>query len=150
MPSLSIPHHLLEAMVDQGLAGKPLEICGFLAGVRQGDRTVVRDVFPVDSVDQSAQTYLMNPLQQMKAEKAIRAVGLELVAIYHTHPDSEPFPSRTDVNQAFWEGTEDLLYPGVSYVIVGLADPQRPLARSFRINGRRIPEDIAEDLVEVV
>ena len=44
---------------------------------------------------------------------AIEDAGLDLGAIYHSHTRSDPYPSQTDINLAF--------YPGALYVIVGVA-----------------------------
>ena len=50
--------------------------------------------------------------------------GLELGAIYHSHTRSEPYPSQTDINLAF--------YPDAAYVIVGVAG-EEPEVRAFTI-----------------
>ena len=91
----------------------------------------------------------MNALQQMRAEKEIRAQGLEIVGIYHTHPATVPYPSKTDVARAHWGESDDLLFPDYSYLIVSLRDPENPEPHSFKIQGRRIPEDIVEETVSI-
>ena len=85
----------------------------------------------------------------MLAEKAIRARGLEVLGTYHTHPATVPYPSKTDVARAHWGETDDLLFPEYSYFIVSLRDPNAPEPRSFKIQGRNIPEDIAEETVSI-
>jgi proteasome lid subunit RPN8/RPN11 len=118
-----------------------------LAGKREGADVLVQEVHPVDSLDKSELTYSMDPLQQMKIERDVRKRGLEIVGIYHTHPATQPYPSKTDVARAHWDDTDDLLFPGYSYLIVSLRDPANPEPRSFKIEGRRIPEDITEQPV---
>ena len=137
-------------IVSQGLEGKPLEICGLLAGTQAGDATHVTEVHPVDSLDKSELTYSMDPLQQLKIERDVQARGLRIVGIYHTHPATVPYPSVTDVARAHWGETDDLLFPGYSYLIVSLRDPAHPEPRSFKIEGRRIPDDIREETVQVL
>jgi proteasome lid subunit RPN8/RPN11 len=110
----------------------------------------VAEVFPIDSDDRSELTYSMNPLQQLRVEKEARARGLEIVGIYHTHPATQPYPSKTDVARAHWGDTDDLMFPGYSYLIVSLRDVEHPEPRSFKIQGRRIPEDILEEPVTIV
>ena len=138
-----------DKIVAQGLEGKPLEICGFLAGRNTAEGKEVVEVFPIESDDKSPLTYSMNPLQQMKAEREIRALGLEIVGIYHTHPATVPYPSKTDVARAHWGETDDLLFPDYSYLIVSLREPSTPEPHSFKIKGRRIPEDIEEEAVQI-
>jgi proteasome lid subunit RPN8/RPN11 len=50
--------------------------------------------------------------------------GEELVAIYHSHPASQPYPSPTDRVESH--------YPDVVYVLVSLRS-QKPEVRAFRI-----------------
>ncbi len=138
-----------EQIVQHGLSGKPLEICGLLAGEKNGGQTRVLEVHPTDSEDKSALTYTINPLQQMKIERDVTARGLQIVGIYHTHPATVAFPSQTDVARAHWGETDDLLFPDYSYLIVSLRDPNQPEPHSFKIRGRQIPEDIDEEAVIV-
>ena len=151
---LELTQEQFERIVEQGRVGKPLEICGLLAGSKatgeKGDEiTHVVDVFPIDSDDHSALTYTMNPLQQLRAEKEISARGLQVVGIYHTHPATAAYPSSTDVARAHWGDTDDLMFPEYSYLIVSLRDPDHPEPHSFKIRGKRIPEDIVEEPVAV-
>lgn len=136
-------------IVAQGLEGKPLEICGLLAGRKNGEDTVVEEVYGVESDDKAETTYSMNPRDYMRAERMAREAGWELVGIYHTHPATQPYPSPTDVRQAHWGDTDDLTFPGYAYLIVSLREPENPEARSFKISGRRIPEDIQEEPVVI-
>jgi len=62
---------------------------------------------------------------------AIEDAGLDLGAIYHSHTRSEPYPSQTDINLAF--------YPESLYVIVGLAGSE-PDVRAFTIRDGRVTE----------
>ncbi len=138
-----------EQIVAHGLEGKPLEICGLLVGVQNGDETRVLEVHRTDSEDKSELTYTVNPLQQLKIERDATKRGLQIVGIYHTHPATIPYPSKTDVARAHWGDTDDLLFPGYSYLIVSLRDPENPEPRSFKIEGRNIPSDIREEPVSL-
>ena len=136
-------------IVAQGLEGKPLEICGLLAGRKNGEDTVVEEVYAVESDDKAETTYSMNAGDYMRADRMARQAGIELVGIYHTHPATQPYPSPTDVRQAHWGDSDDLSFPGYSYLIVSLRDVENPEPRSFKIGGRRIPEDIQEEPVRI-
>ena len=146
---LKIPSKQFEEIVAHGLEGKQLEICGFLAGQSTLAGKEVLEVFRVESDDKSELTYSMNPLQQMRAEKEIRSRGMEVLGIYHTHPATVPYPSKTDVARAHWGETDDLLFPSYSYLIVSLREPSTPEPRSFQIRGRNIPDDIEEETFEI-
>lgn len=146
---LNLTKEQFARIVAQGLEGKPLEICGLLAGRKDGDATTVVEVYPVESDDKAEKTYSMNARDYMRADRAARQAGLELVGIYHTHPATQPYPSPTDVKQAHWGDTDDLTFPGYSYLIVSLRDVENPEPRSYKIDGRRIPEDIQEEPVVI-
>jgi proteasome lid subunit RPN8/RPN11 len=55
--------------------------------------------------------------------------GLELVAIYHSHPQGPEGPSETDIERAG--------YPQAVYIICSLAQPALPILRGFRIDAGR-------------
>ena len=151
MLKLSRAH--FERIVAQGREGKPLEICGLLAapaGAAPSDENlVIGEVYPVESDDKSELTYTINAAGYMKAERDARGRGLKIVGIYHTHPATVAYPSKTDVARAHWGDTDDLLFPDFSYLIVSLRNPQNPEPHSFKIRGRRIPEDIHEEPVVI-
>ena len=69
--------------------------------------------------------YVMDPREQMRIMDAIDDADEELVAIYHSHTRSVAYPSRTDVELAF--------YPDPLYVIVSLKRPDEPEIRAFRL-----------------
>ncbi len=138
-----------QKIVAHGLSGKPLEICGLLVGHGSGDDTHVFEVHAVDSKDLSEKTYNMDALKYMKVDADAQARGLQIVGIYHTHPATEPYPSPTDMERAHWEGSDDLIFPGYSYLIVSLRDPAHPEPRSFKLVGKRRPEDVREETVRI-
>ena len=59
--------------------------------------------------------------------------GEELVAIYHSHPNSPAEPSQTDINLA--EG-----WPDTVWIICSLADREEPVLRAFAIDGDAVEE----------
>ena len=68
--------------------------------------------------------YLISPREQLNAFREMDDQGEELVAIYHSHPASQPYPSPTDRAEAH--------YPEAAYVLVSLRTAV-PEVRAFRI-----------------
>lgn len=134
---LRIEAEALEQMIEHCRRDYPNEACGYLAG-RQ-DR-IVR-IFPIRNDAASPTWYEMNPLDQIRAQKAIREGGLEHMAVYHSHVATEAQPSRRDVERA--TDVQDL-FDG-RYVLVTLKDEDRPRARAFWIRDGQVTE---EELVE--
>ena len=68
--------------------------------------------------------YEIAPQELLRVHDRLDEDDLEVGAIYHSHTRTEPVPSQTDINLAF--------YPEALYVIVGLAG-EEPDVRAFRI-----------------
>jgi len=117
----------------------PNECCGMLAG--EGGRAVRS--YRARNSEASPFMYVMDPREQLRIMDEIDDGGWDLLAIYHSHTRSAAYPSRTDVELAF--------FPDALYLIVSLADRERPEIRAFR-NRRQAPdgEQIAEEPVEVM
>jgi proteasome lid subunit RPN8/RPN11 len=122
---LSMKRPLFQAMLAHLQANYPLEACGILAG--KGNQAL--RLYAIDNILASPVAYEMDPRQQLQAMIELEDDGLEMVAVFHSHPTGPERPSPTDVAQAY--------YPDCIYVIVSLADQERPVVRGFRIeNGR--------------
>jgi [CysO sulfur-carrier protein]-S-L-cysteine hydrolase len=104
MDRLVLTRRHWEAMRDQVAADVPLESCGLLSGIGKA----VRQVIPVPNALKSATRYRFDPHEQLAAFDQIEQDGLEMLAIYHSHPKGPLQPSPTDLAEAF--------YP-VAYVI---------------------------------
>jgi proteasome lid subunit RPN8/RPN11 len=111
---LVIPPVLLDALLAHARSELPNECCGLLAGVVEADAGRVTRHFPIRNDLASPTEYLTNPRDLLAAMKAARAAGTEVLAIYHSHPTSEPVPSRTDIERNTWG-------EAAVHVIVGLA-----------------------------
>jgi len=127
MLTLKIPDDIFEQMVQQAKAEAPIEACGILAG-RDGQ---VEKLYQMTNTDQSHDHFMMEPEEQFKVVKDIRAVSLEMLAIYHSHPETPARPSVVDIRLA--------LTPGVVYVIVSLKDAD-PVTKGFLIENNSVTE----------
>src|SRR5436853_506257 len=86
---LLLPQTLFQAMVEQAASELPNECCGLLAATLTSP--VVRPVrlFPLVNAASTPKTeYLSEPRSMFAADRAIRAAGLDVVAVYHSHPTS--------------------------------------------------------------
>ena len=66
--------------------------------------------------------YEIAPRELLRVHDRLDEDDLEVGAIYHSHTRTEPLPSQTDINFAF--------YPEALYIIVGLAAEAPTCARS--------------------
>lgn len=130
---------LADELVAHAREDMPNECCGLIAG-RDGTATrVMRAV----NTEASPFMYVMDPREQMRLMEEVEDAGEDLLAIYHSHTRSAAYPSRTDVDLAF--------FPDPLYVIVSLVDRDSPEIRAFRLR-RTAPEgeQIVEEPVEII
>lgn len=131
---LRIPRKLADTVIDHAFQGFPLEVCGILGGTEGAASAIYR----MTNTDQSNEHFMMDPKEQFAVIKELRAKGLEMLAIYHSHPESPARPSAEDIRLA--------LTPDVSYVIVSLEKANNPVLKSFRITAGRIETEEVEYL----
>ena len=120
---------LLERVIAHARRDAPNECCG-LVGTRDGRAVSVHEA---QNTAASPFRFEVDGMELYREMTAIEERGEELGAIYHSHTRSEPYPSQTDLN--FAAG-----WPGVEWLIVGLAGGGEPEVRSFRIDDGRIDE----------
>ncbi len=127
---MKIEATILEKLIEHAKAALPAEACGYLAAK---DGVVVKH-YELTNTDNDPEHYSMDPKEQFDTVRAIRADGLSVAAVYHSHPVTPARPSQEDIALAY--------DPTISYVIVSLAK-DIPYAKSFRIQkGEVRPEEL--------
>jgi len=127
---IKIPKSIYQAIIEHARKEAPLECCGILGG-RDG---TVEKAFDLSNTEKSPTRYSMSPQQQVRVFDEMDRESLDMVAIYHSHTHTIPFPSETDVKLAF--------YPEVASVIISLEE-ETPVVKAFRIKEDAIyPEEI--------
>lgn len=116
-------------IIEHAKTERPNEACGLIAGVE--GRAI--KLFRGTNVDENKRVrYSMDPKEILRVCREIDDNDWELLAIYHSHPHSQAYPSNTDVSLAF--------YPDSNYVIVSLMEQDNPVMRAFRIVDGQITE----------
>ncbi len=137
MATVRLSRGIGERIGAAALSGYPHESCGLLIG-RQSDTMVeVLEVREAANVNQErpGDRYELDPRAMLTADRDARAQGLEVVGVWHSHPDHPAEPSETDRAGA-WEGW--------SYIIVSIAHDAVRAMRSWRLNGERFYEENIE------
>jgi proteasome lid subunit RPN8/RPN11 len=126
--TLVLPAAMREEIMAHARADAPRECCGIIAG-RNGEPT---RLYRLTNLEPGVDRYLIDDAEVYRVYREIEDGGDELLAIYHSHPVSVAYPSKTDVALAFWEEA--------FYVICSLEHPEAPVIRAFRIVGEEITE----------
>lgn len=133
MQRLTIPAAIRDEMIAHCLETFPNEACGILAG-RDGE---VSKLYRITNVEHSPVSYEMDSREQFNAHRDMRDRSLSLIAIYHSHPSTDAYPSAKDVHRALWDGQP--LFENIVYVIVSLASGD-PVVRAFDVGGDGVRE----------
>ena len=98
MRRLVVPRLIWTEMLAQAEAERPLECCGLLAGTVAEDGTgLVQVRYPLINEAASPVEYLSEPRSMFAADRDMRRRGLDVLAVYHSHPTTPPIPSKKDL-----------------------------------------------------
>ena len=122
---LKLPKAFYEKILETAINGKPEEICGLIGGTKDGDVREVKELYVLENIDHSNEHFSMNPLDQLKAVKDMRAKGIVPLGNFHSHPESPSRPSEEDKRLAYDKEA--------SYMIISIMNEDEPVLKSFRI-----------------
>lgn len=110
------------SIVAHAKAKAPVEDCGLIGGAIDGENKIVKKVYFLTNLDESAEHFSMDAKEQFDAVKDMRANGLKLLGNFHSHPASPARPSEEDKRLVFDRK--------LSYLILSLAESE-PVFKSF-------------------
>lgn len=119
---------MVDEMAAHAREDAPNECCGMVGG-RDGTAATL---YRAANAEASPFRYSIDAAEQFRLMREIEKAGEELVGIYHSHTKSAAYPSQTDVNLAGW--------PDAVYLIVSLADPERPELKGYWIRDGEISD----------
>jgi [CysO sulfur-carrier protein]-S-L-cysteine hydrolase len=92
MQAISLTAEQIKELVSIAKDALPDEACAFLLGKND---TVVK-ILPTRNLDKSPVTFSIDPGEVLYAYNIAESKGLQVVAIFHSHP-AKPSPSSTDI-----------------------------------------------------
>jgi len=75
---------------------EPNESCAILFGTNENGRFQTKDVFLTNNIEQSPVNFTISNDELIKAYEQAEQNKLDIIGIFHSHPDSSPYPSPTD------------------------------------------------------
>ena len=89
-------------MVNHAQAAFPNECCGAMLGTIDGQTKTVAVALVLDNVSSGSQRahYELRPEDLLRADREARERKLDLIGIYHSHPDCDAYFSETDLKNS--------------------------------------------------
>ena len=83
-------------LVTHAIDLRPNESCAILLGEKIDDAWNVKEVFLTENMDKSQTNFTISPEELLKGYQLAEKMHLELVGVFHSHPNSDAIPSSTD------------------------------------------------------
>jgi len=120
-----------DVMVAHAESKFPNECCGAMLGTQEtsggDDAKNVTLAVPLENAYTGAQgaRYELRPEDLLEADRKARAAGLDLIGIFHSHPDCDAYFSKTDLENSC---------PWYSFVVLSVKAGKFDHAASFLPN----------------
>ena len=85
-----------DKLVTHAIVQQPSESCAMLLGKKVGDNWNIEEVFLTQNVDNSQTNFTISPEELLEGYQLAEKRHLELVGVFHSHPNSDAIPSSTD------------------------------------------------------
>ena len=85
-----------DSLITHAIDQQPNESCAMLLGERINDVWSVKEIFLTENMDESETNFTISPEELLKGYKLAEKMQLELVGVFHSHPNSDAIPSSTD------------------------------------------------------
>lgn len=89
-------------MIEHARAAYPRECCGLLLGEAHPAGRVMRQAIPARNAFQGDQRdrFEIDPAELARVQREARQSGLDLIGVFHSHPDDDAYFSKTDLENA--------------------------------------------------
>ncbi len=100
--TVKMAESVIERIRKHSEAVYPDECCGFLLGSVEEKLSLIKDLREVENAaeDSRRKRYLILPKDFLSADNSSRELGLEIIGVYHSHPDQPAMPSIIDQENA--------------------------------------------------
>ena len=85
-----------DKLIAHAIKQRPNESCAMLLGKKIDDAWNVKEVFLTQNIDKSQTNFTISPEELLKGYQFAEKMHLELVGVFHSHPNSDATPSDTD------------------------------------------------------
>ena len=127
---IEIEKQAWDVMVRHAEATYPRECCGVMIGAIDGDRKQVTEARTLENTYTGGQEdrYEIRPEDLLAADRDARKQGLDLIGIFHSHPNCPAYFSKTDLENSC---------PWYSFVVLSVQKGKFDHAGSFLPNAEQ-------------
>ena len=126
---LRLTANIIKQINNHGITSFPYEGCGVLLGSIENGNNIVRSIFPVpnrwENEEEKRVRFLISDSDMLQAELTAMDQGLDVIGIFHSHPDHPPIASSRDLDWAAWSG--------YSYLITEVRDGESKKSLSWQL-----------------
>jgi len=130
---LKFSREIHEQIKAHGAASYPFEGCGLLLGQAENGDNIVTEIRPMENVwpqeEEKPIRFRIDPQAWQQVEMEAMMNGLDVIGIFHSHPDDVPVASPRDLAWASW--------PGYSYLITQVLKGKPTFSRSWQLQEDR-------------
>ena len=96
-----------ELLSKESMNNYPNESCALLFGKKEKDKLLTKEIFFTENIEKSSVDFTISNEQLIKGYKVAENKRLDVIGIFHSHPNAEPYPSLTDkkfmeINPVIW------------------------------------------------
>ena len=127
---IEIQKQAWDVMVRHAEATYPHECCGVMIGSSDGDNKTVSEARALENVYTGGQEdrYEIRPADLLSCDRDARKLGLDVIGIFHSHPDCAAYFSKTDLEHSC---------PWYSFVVLSIEKGKFHHANSFLPNAEQ-------------
>ncbi|MDB5229030.1 MAG: family peptidase [Bacteroidota bacterium] len=116
-----------ETMKQHAIKDFPDECCGFLYGKESDEARIIETAVPVENKKEGdkKRRFEISGIDYMRAEQHALKNKIDLLGVYHSHPQHPAIASEHDLKQAM---------PFFSYVILSVMDKKIDDIKSWKLN----------------
>ena len=114
MQKIIISESQKKTLVNHANNETPNESCAILFGTINEQKTIVKEIFLAKNIDESPVNFTISNEQLIKCYKTAEEKKMEVVGIFHSHPNSEAYPSNTDKKFMYSNPVVWVIYSGIS------------------------------------
>jgi proteasome lid subunit RPN8/RPN11 len=122
----------LDSMTNHAEGGYPNEVCGVLFGKELDGKRVIMNTMPIENTfeeDEQYHRFRITPQAMLAAEKLARHDGMDVLGVYHSHPNAPARPSQYDADHAAWTTW--------TYIILSVQDSKVVDTRMWKLRDDR-------------